>query len=267
VDRESGAGNGQSPSEPAQPRQRWRLAFRCAASDQPDARRDLVAGWVERLAATGLPLASRGAGRARQALALGAPRPLGMAAERELADLVLAERLPAWRVREAVAATLPDGYHLVELGDVWLGAPPLAGAVAGADYRVTLLSHADPGPEILHEAADALLAEASLPRVREKGGRDVVYDLRPLVAGIEILDGPPTSLRIRVRFDPERGSGRPEEVLGALAERLGRPVGAGNTVRERLLLADDLAEHIAEERHPGRSPGPHPRPVPNGTAV
>jgi radical SAM-linked protein len=259
VDRESGAGNGQPPGEPVEPRQRWRLAFRCAASDHPDARRDLVAAWVDRLAATGLPLTSRGAGRARQPLALGAPLPLGMAAERELADLVLTERLPAWRVREAVAATLPGGYQLVELGDVWLGAPPLAGAVAGADYRVTLASDADPGPESLGGAADALLSEPSLPRVREKGGRDVVYDLRPLVAGIEVLGGPSTALRIRVRFDPERGSGRPEEVLGALAERLGRPVAAGSIVRERLLLAEDLGQHVRNE--------PHSAPVPSGTAV
>jgi radical SAM-linked protein len=254
VERESGAGNGQSPGEPAEPRQRWRLAFRCAASDQRDARRDLVPAWIDRLAAAGLPVASRGAARARQALALGAPLPLGMAAERELADLVLTERLPAWRVREAVSATLPSGYDLVELVDVWLGAPPLAGIVAGADYRLTLASDADPGPEPLRGAADALLAEPSLPRVREKGGRDVVYDLRPLLAGIEVIDGPPATLRIRVRFDPERGSGRPEEVLAALAERLGWPVAAGSIIRERLLLADDLEEVVAGERHSARAP-------------
>jgi radical SAM-linked protein len=255
VVRETGPGNGQSPSELAEPRQRWRLAFACAASDQPDARRDLVATWVDRLAATGLPLASRGAGRARQPLTLGAPLPLGMAAERELADLVLTERLPAWRVREAVGATLPNGYHLVELGDVWLGAPPLAGAVAGADYLVTLASNSDPGPASLRSAADALLAEATVPRVREKGGREVVYDLRPLLTGIEVLGGPPTGLRIRVRFDPERGSGRPEEVLAAVGERLDQPVAASRVVRERLLLADDLAAAVPDER------------VPSGTAV
>jgi hypothetical protein len=147
----------------------------------------------------------------------------------------------------------------VELGDVWLGAPALAGAVAGADYRATLASDTDPGPERLREGADALLAEPSLPRVREKGGRDVAYDLRPLLAGIGIVGGPPTTLLIRVRFDPERGSGRPEEVLGALGERIGRTLTWEAIVRERLLLADELQQQTADEAPPAR--------VPSGAAV
>jgi len=164
-----------------------------------------------------------------------------MAAERELADLLLAERLPAWQVREAVEATLPDGCALVELGDVWLGAPALSGAIVGADYRVTLATDDDPGPDTIRSAAEALLAETSVQRVRQKGGRDVAYDLRPLLAAIEVLGGRPTVARIQTRFDPERGSGRPAEVLAALADRLGHPLGTAETVRERLLLAEDLA--------------------------
>jgi radical SAM-linked protein len=242
MERDSGASDGERPVRVAEPRQRWRIAFRRPAGDDADSRRDIVPDWLDRLAATGLPLASRGGGRARMALALGAPLPVGMAGERELADVLLAERLPAWRVREAVRATLPSGHDLVELGDVWLGAPPLAAAIAGADYRVTLASDGDRGAEAVRGAAEWLLAEQSVPRVRQKGGREVAYDLRPLVAGIEVLGGPPTVLRVRARFDPERGSGRPDEVLGALSDRLGQPIAAAETVRERLLLAEDFAD-------------------------
>jgi hypothetical protein len=123
---------------------------------------------------------------------------------------------------------------------VWLGAPPLAGTVAGADYRVTLEPGGDPGPEALRAAATALLGDETLPRVRQKGGRDVTYDLRPLLAGIEVLGGSPTVVGIRVLFDPERGSGRPDEVLGALSDRMGRQLAATEIVRERLLLADEM---------------------------
>jgi uncharacterized protein DUF2344 len=236
---DSGLSDGARAALP-EPRQRWRIAFRREAGNDAEARRDLVADWLDRLAATGLPLASRGTGKARSSLALGAPLPAGMAAERELADLLLAERLPAWRVREAVASALPGDCDLVELGDVWLGAPPLAGSIAGADYRLTLTADADPGAALVRQAAGSLLAEQNLPRVRQKGGRDVTYDLRPLIARIDVLDGPPAVVLVRVRFDPERGSGRPEEVIGALSDRLGRPIVAAETVRQRLLLADDL---------------------------
>jgi radical SAM-linked protein len=245
VERESRAGNGTTAGF-AEPRQRWRLAFRRPAGVDADARRDLVPDWLDRLVAAGLPLASRGGGRARTALALGAPLPVGMTAERELADLLLAERLPAWRVREAVTAALPEGCELVELGDVWLGAPPLAAAIAGADYRVTLAPEGDPGAEVVRGAVNSLLAEPSVLRVRQKGGRDVAYDLRPLVARIDVLGDGATIVKVRARFDPERGSGRPDEVLAALAERLGKPIVAAATVRERLLLAEDLAEPGAD---------------------
>lgn len=239
MERDSGAGDG-GQTTGAEPRQRWRLAFRRDAGANGESPRDFVPGWLDQLAATGLPLASRGAGRGRTALALGAPLPLGMTAERELADLLLAERLPAWQVRGAVTQALPSGCDLVELYDVWLGAPPLAGTIVGADYRVTLAPEGDPGADIVRSAAEALLAAPSLPRQRQKGGREVAYDLRPLVGGVEVIPGPPTVLRVRARFDPERGSGRPEEVLGALSDRLGRPMLAAETVRERLLLAEDL---------------------------
>ena len=239
MERDSGASDGGAAAG-SEPRQRWRLAFRREAGSHAEAPRDFVPHWLERLVAAGLPLASRG-GRAHSALALGAPLPLGMAAERELADLLVAERLPAWQVREAVEATLPDGCTLVELGDVWLGAPALSGAIVGADYRVTLATDGDPGPDTLRSAAEALLAETSVQRVRRKGGRDVAYDLRPLLAAIEVLAGPPTVARIRTRFDPERGSGRPDEVFAALGDRIGHPIETAETVRERLLLAEDLA--------------------------
>jgi radical SAM-linked protein len=245
VEGDSGVGDG-ARAVFAEPRQRWRLAFRRPAGNDAESRRDLVPDWLDRLAAAGLPLASRGGGRVRTALALGSPLPVGMAAERELADLVLADRLPAWRVREAVAGALPDGCDLVEIEDVWLGAPPLAGSIAGADYRVTLVAGADPGADVVRGAAESLLAEESVLRVRQKSGRDVAYDLRPLVAGIEVLAGQPTVVRIRARFDPERGSGRPEEVLAALGDRLGQPIVAAETVRERLLLAEDLGDSAAD---------------------
>ncbi len=241
MESDSGAGEG-GQAGGAEPRQRWRLAFRRRAGDPAESPRDFIPGWHDRLTAAGLPLASRGSGRARTALTLGAPLPLGMAAERELADLLLAERLPAWQVRAAVTEALPGGCDLVDLSDVWLGAPPLAGAIVGADYRLTLASDGDTAADAVRGAAEALLAEGSVPRVRQKGGREVAYDLRPLVAGIAVLGGPPTVLRLRVRFDPERGSGRPDEVVGAIADRLGHPIAAADTVRERLLLAEDLAD-------------------------
>jgi hypothetical protein len=47
-------------------------------------------------------------------------------------------------------------------------------------------------------------------------------------------------VRLRTRIHPELGSGRPEEALAALEDELGLPLEGVATVRERLVLAEDL---------------------------
>ena len=69
----------------------------------------------------------------------------------------------------------------------------------------------------------------------------VRYDLRPLLADVRVVDGgPPVVVRIRTRFHPELGTGRPEEVVLALGDRVGVEVSVERIVRERLVLADEL---------------------------
>jgi hypothetical protein len=159
--------------------------------------RELAVAWDEAIEATGLPV-HRPAGRSRARIAFGAPVPAAMALQRELADLVLTEFVPRWRVREALDGYLPDGWRLVDLYDVWPGAPALAGQVVAADYRIEL---EDQDPGAVATAAAALLASAHLPRERRKGTDTVEYDLRPLLADVMIDSaGPPVVVRARTRF-------------------------------------------------------------------
>jgi hypothetical protein len=161
-----------------------------------------------------------------------------MTAEAELAEIVLTQVLPAWHVRDSLVGRLPAGWKLVDLYDVWLGSRALAGLVCGAVYRVTL--EGAPDPDGMAAGAAALLAVDRLPRTRMKGDAQVAYDLRPLLDEITIVDrGPPAVIRVRTRIHPELGNGRPEEVLAALAERLGCPLAAASIVRERLVVADE----------------------------
>jgi hypothetical protein len=164
--------------------------------------------------------------------------PLGLAAEHELAEIFLADRVPIWRTREAVSGCLPEGWSLIDLFDVWLAGPPLAGRVVAADYRIELEDEGD--PTAIEAAARDLLEATQLPRVRQKGNVSVQYDLRPLLVDLTVDGaGVPTCLRARTRIHPELGTGRPEEVVAALADRLGQPLAVGPIVRERLILADE----------------------------
>ncbi len=207
--------------------------------------------------ATRLPAFGLDVQPARPRIVLAAPIPAGLIAERELADLYLTARMPVCDVRAALQGAMPQEHELVDLYDVWLGQPALPGQVVGADYRCSVVrGDAEPVDAAdLAEAARGILIAPTLPRTRRKGDREIAYDLRPLLVGID-LEGPATpsfrpgggpsespqggtTVRIRVRHDPERGVGRPEEVLAALAERMGTALVFALLVRERIVLAGD----------------------------
>ena len=170
-------------------------------------------------------------------MAFGAPLPLGVVAERELADVALSERVPIWRVREALTDDLPAGWTLVDLFDVWPGAPPLAGRVIAADYRIELAGV--PDPVRLAAAVRSMLESIELPRTRQKGEGVVTYDLRALLVDVACVGEPCSTIRTRTRIHPELGTGRPEEVVAELSDRLGAPVDVRTVVRERLVLIDE----------------------------
>ena len=230
---------------PAEVRQRWRVIFRRRADADAPPTKELIGAWESGLSRSGLPLAGLDLVPPRPRMVFGAPLPAGVAAERELLDLFLVRRCTIATVRDALAAALPAGHELVDLHDVWLGAPALSGQVAAADYRVRVRAVEDRALEraALMSACEALLRAASLPRTRDKGGREVRYDLRPLVASASALSVDPAwvaTLGIRTRFDQERGVGRPEEVVAAIGDAIGMRLEIVETVRERLYLIGEL---------------------------
>ncbi|MDP9483841.1 MAG: DUF2344 domain-containing protein, partial [Chloroflexota bacterium] len=105
----------------AEPRQRWRLVVRRGPEAPPLAQRDVADAWSAAVEASGLPAIPGPGDPPKPRLAFGAPLPIGMTAEAELIDILLAERLPRWRVREALEPHLPAGWQLTDLADVWLG--------------------------------------------------------------------------------------------------------------------------------------------------
>jgi radical SAM-linked protein len=200
--------------------------------------REQLAAWERALAASGLPIAGLDAIPPKPRFSLAAPLGVAMTGEAELADVWMTERLPVWRVREALAASLPPGYCLVDAGDVWLGESALPGQVVASVYRATF-AHGSLARDRLEAGCGDLLSAAALPRERQKGQAVVSYDLRPFLCGLEVDDE--ARLRMTLRHDPERGIGRPEEVIAALGEQIGVLLETTTLVRERLLLAPPQA--------------------------
>jgi hypothetical protein len=235
--------------------QRWRLVVRRAALTGDLAQREQLSAWEAALVASGLPVAGLDLPKPKAKLAIAAPLSSSVPGEAELADLWLVERLPRWRVREALVDCLPGGFTLADLYDVWLGEPPLPGRVAASVYRAEMASIVD--GDALAGACAGLLAADALPRERRRGETTVAYDLRPFLADLAVSPSPNggSMLRMTLRHDPAKGVGRPDETLLALAEALGlEALTPASLVRESLVLADPPAPEPAPPRGARRPP-------------
>ncbi len=229
------------------PVQRWRIVYRRGPGASGLAQRDELAAWESALAASGLPLVSTGGERPRPKVAAAVPLPVGMTASAEPIEILLTERRTRVEVRTAVESRLPPDHALVDVHDVWLGAPSLPAAIVAADYRVLVEAasaldaplRAALGPAVLD-----MLSADRLPRERTKADRVIGYDLRPFLLGLHVDDDPAGEsgravLRMRLRVDPQLGAGRPDEVVAAVAEASGIGISVLDGVRVGLESDDE----------------------------
>jgi radical SAM-linked protein len=212
-------------------KQRWRLVFARDEEARYLSHLDASHLWERAMKRGRIPVAMSEGFNPRPRLVFAAPLPLGMLAEHELADLFVSRRLTRREMRGCLEAGMPRGFRLIDLRDEWVGAPALATELVAADYRLTLLGV---GEDRLRPAVEALLGSESLPRERRREKKVTAYDLRPLLlalrtrqaeAGID-QERPAAGIWMRLRHSQRQGSGRPEEVVAALADRLGLTVAA-----------------------------------------
>jgi radical SAM-linked protein len=239
-------------------RQRWRLIVARGEAARNLPQRDVTVAWEAAFRASGLPLAETDAATPRLRVAYGAPVPVGMFAEREPIDVALYERHRIHEVRAAIERVVPAGHRLVDLYDVWPAAPTLAASILAGDYRATCSPGVGDAPSLgaLEAAAAAVVAAPRIVSRREKSGSVVEVDIRPHILDLRVegartgagsdvgaggVEGAPFDLVMRLRLGGEGGVGRPEEVVAAFAERLGRSLVSSRLTRERVILTDGPA--------------------------
>jgi len=241
------------------PVQRWRLVIRRSADAPQLTQRDATACWERALLAAGLPLVTIDEEGTRPRLAFGVPPGGSVASEGDLVDVWMTQRMRVAEVRAALTGSLPEGHALVDVHDVWLGEPALSGRVKASDVEVAVRAPKG-GARAVAAVIEAMRGARSLPRERLKGDRTVAYDLRPFLlelwneaggeagseaggeAGSEAgSEAGTVRLWMRLAHDPERGTGRWEEVVAEIGDRLGVALEVVRVVRTRLLLPEDVA--------------------------
>lgn len=231
------------------PAQRWRLILARSAEAPDLGQRELGLAWEAALVSGGLrdPIAPD-----PPRVVSGVPVPMGMTGDREPADLFLPHRLAITDVRARLGTHLPQGYRLVDLHDVWLGEAALPGRVVAADYLVDLGVAPGPAghpkamvpPDVLRIASDVVLAAITVERSRnrpDRSDRSAAGNLRPLI--LDIRPRTADQVWMRLRFDPAMGTGRPDDVVAALAQRAGIALMVRHLHRERVWLkGEEMAD-------------------------
>ena len=219
--------------------QRWRVTYRRGREAAGLAQRVELEAWETAVSEAGLPVATTAGGHPRPRISMPPPLPAGLTGARELLDLLLVERRRSTEVRDRLVAAAPTGHRIVDLFDVWVGAPPLPALVIAVDYTLTVRPRV--GLERLGTAVAGVLAAPRIERVRRKADRATPYDLRPFILGLGVqgAEHEEAVVRMRLAVHPEQGTGRPDEVLAAISDALGEPLEMTSGERIRIWTADE----------------------------
>lgn len=198
-------------------RQRLRVSYAKGAAIKYISHLDLARAWERLFRRARLPLVYSQGFSPHPRFALGAALPVGVIGSAEVMDIWLTTPLPPEEVAARLAEQSPPGLKINRVWEVDLGLPSLQAAMCWADYRVTLDPERTPN-DLPHRVAE-LLDAASAPRERLHKGKLRAYDLRPLIASLELgrvsPEIRPYELTMRLATSSE-ATARVDETLAAL---------------------------------------------------
>ncbi len=176
-----------------------------------------------------IPLAYTQGFNRRPRLQLATPLPLGFTSDCEVADIWLLKRINPEFAKQAMEPKMAPGIYLRSVTEVDLKSPALQTLLAETVYIVTLLE--SPNKRVVDARIKQLMVSTSVTRAR----RGRVYDLRPLILDLSLVDLTKESTQLKMRLSLLPGkTGRPDEVL----EELGLDPHAALIHRTELVLAD-----------------------------
>lgn len=207
----------QSDNSPPSPVQRLRITFSKEGATRYISHLDLARAVERALNRAGLPVAySQGFNR-RPRLSLAAALPLGYTSDAEVADVWLTELLAPNQFRERLAQSMPPGIGLRQVVEVPLTSPSIQQQMAESIYEVGFLDPLD--EETLRIKVAEIMAAPTLvrERIRAKGNRPQMIDLRPLIIDMKLKEERSGGLRLKlILVQTATQTGRPDDVIAAL---------------------------------------------------
>lgn len=174
---------------------------------------DLIKLWERLLRRAGIPLAYSHGFTPHPKITVASPLPVGFEGLREVMEITLTSPISPREFEAKVRPCLPEGLDIVQVEVAEDEALSLPQRVVASEYEVVLPDCQE--KDKLAQAVEELMSKASLPFRREKGGKVREYDLRPLIKGLKVTEGPGCALWMLLETSPS-ATARPEDVLKAL---------------------------------------------------
>lgn len=196
--------------------QRLRLTYRQREQMRYVGHLDVVRTWERALRRAAVPLAYSQGFNPQPRLQFASALPMGATGDGEIVDVVMDEPMEPESFLFQVQPQLPRGLELVGVQEVPLKSPALQSQKGVSEWQVEVKSDLDQAE--LSRRVEALLAREKIMQQRQRKGREVRYDLRPLIVAAR-YEGPEPNgwhrLTLHLRSEPG-ATGRPEQVLEAL---------------------------------------------------
>lgn len=225
--------------------QRLRLTFSQTGVLRYVGHLDLGRTWERALRRAGVPLAYSEGYNPQPKLYFASGLPLGAAGRQEVADVILTQDMAPDAFIASVNPHLPVGLVLTHAEAAPLKTPALQALLRQSQWQVDVMS--DEPAASMAQRVEAFLSQAVVIGKRQRKGRSVSYDLRPLVLALSYAGQPEPRwhrLAMILRSEPS-ATGRPDAVLQALGLD-----GAGARI-ERLSLIFAGADSLDETPLPG----------------
>ncbi len=172
---------------------------------------DVAKLWERVLRRANLPILYSAGFNPRPRIALATALPLGFSSECEVLDVSLREAISLDGVIEQLTAASPPGLHIYHIADVPVRSPSLQTLVRSSEYRIRLNDDID--PNLVRERIAKLMDAPSLDQQRERKGKAITVNVRPLIHTIYLEDETQLIAHLVVG---DAGNMRPDELMTAM---------------------------------------------------
>ena len=172
---------------------------------------DIAKLWERVLRRANLPILYSAGFNPRPRIALATALPLGFSSECEILDVSLRESISLDGVIERLTSASPPGLRIYKMVEVPVRSPALPTLVRSSEYRIRLDDNID--TNMVRERIQTLIESASFDQQRERKGKAITVNVRPLIHAIRMENEKELIVHLVVGAE---GNMRPDELMEAL---------------------------------------------------